>query len=345
MRRRRGIMGLNGGAGIPVITATATGNPLTFETDMIKPLKSLVIPFTPIQAAGTPSPDNILPISGWTGCEIGHSGENLITNYLHANVNSSGKVESHDTYDIALAPVQSGQKYKITGETSDSASGVYAFFRTKPAVNSTSYNGSRTVYNIENTDIITAPITGWIAVRTMRNVHTVSIEKAELLTVSWQTEAGTVYGGTLTLNEDESVDLLTTYVSRKISQIGVTKSTGTTEPWTHRFAIRYYVSGKGYDFGSPFDWYFDRFPKGNADRNYTAWRSSGIIYVYDNEVSTAQEFVTKWGDVQLVYSVNGYSRKSYHFDNVGQLIAFLGTNTIWTDTNGTNTATYLKHQS
>ena len=57
MRRRRGIMGLNGGAGIPVITATATGNPLTFETDLAKPLKSLVVPFTPVQDLhGMPNP-------------------------------------------------------------------------------------------------------------------------------------------------------------------------------------------------------------------------------------------------------------------------------------------------
>ena len=34
-------MGLNGGAGIPVIAATATGNPLTFETDMVKRLSTL----------------------------------------------------------------------------------------------------------------------------------------------------------------------------------------------------------------------------------------------------------------------------------------------------------------
>lgn len=36
---------------------------------------------------------------------------------------------------------------------------------------------------------------------------------------------------------------------------------------------------------------------------------------------------------------------NYHFTNVGKIITLNGINVIWTDTNGTNTATYLKHQS
>lgn len=39
------------------------------------PVKSLVVGIEPVQAgSGDPSPDNIRPITGWTGCVISHSG-------------------------------------------------------------------------------------------------------------------------------------------------------------------------------------------------------------------------------------------------------------------------------
>ena len=48
---------------------TAVGNPATFRTILEEPLK-LTIPFYPVQAAGTPSPDNVLPITGFDGVQI-----------------------------------------------------------------------------------------------------------------------------------------------------------------------------------------------------------------------------------------------------------------------------------
>lgn len=76
---------------------TATGNPLTFQTNLAKPLKSLLIPFTPIQASGTPSPSIVLPITGFSGVTVNRCGRNLFdknnqkTGYL---INSSGEEKS-----------------------------------------------------------------------------------------------------------------------------------------------------------------------------------------------------------------------------------------------------------
>lgn len=65
-------MGLAGKA----IEDTATGNPVTFETDLAKPLKSLVANFLPIQSGtGDPSPTNIRPITGWTGLDVMHGAD------------------------------------------------------------------------------------------------------------------------------------------------------------------------------------------------------------------------------------------------------------------------------
>ena len=67
---------LSGGAA--PVERTATGNPLTFETDLARPLKSLIANFLPVQSGtGDPSPTNIRPITGWTGLDVWHGGKNL----------------------------------------------------------------------------------------------------------------------------------------------------------------------------------------------------------------------------------------------------------------------------
>lgn len=63
---------------------TASGSIASFDTDMIAPLKECKVHFTPKQAEGTPSPDNILPISGWTELEIYTAGKNLFGAHTNA---------------------------------------------------------------------------------------------------------------------------------------------------------------------------------------------------------------------------------------------------------------------
>lgn len=71
------LMGAASGGG-KVVEDTATGNPLTFQTDLARPLKSLLIPFTPVQSGtGDPSPQNVRPIVPWDGLKVWHGGKNL----------------------------------------------------------------------------------------------------------------------------------------------------------------------------------------------------------------------------------------------------------------------------
>ena len=73
LRKLMAIRAATGGAA--AVEDTATGNPLTFLTDLAKPLKSLIANFLPVQASGTPSPDNILPITGWTEVNVYHGAD------------------------------------------------------------------------------------------------------------------------------------------------------------------------------------------------------------------------------------------------------------------------------
>jgi len=59
-------------------TKILSGNPLNFYTPRSQRIRSLKVYFSPKQeGGGTPSPDNIRPITGWTGVEVGHCGKNL----------------------------------------------------------------------------------------------------------------------------------------------------------------------------------------------------------------------------------------------------------------------------
>lgn len=67
---------LAGASGVKGVEETATGNPVTFLTDLAKPLKSLKANFIPIQSGtGDPSPTNIRPITGWTGLDVMHGAD------------------------------------------------------------------------------------------------------------------------------------------------------------------------------------------------------------------------------------------------------------------------------
>ena len=73
-----------------------------FTTDMRAPLKSMRCYFNPVQDAGVPSPDNVLPISGWSGLTVGHGTKNLLDPSLiiaEANMEKSGDVFQNTNVD------------------------------------------------------------------------------------------------------------------------------------------------------------------------------------------------------------------------------------------------------
>lgn len=102
----RRLMFVKAASGETLVEQTATGNPVTFETNVSKPLKSLTIPWTPTQSGtGDPSPDNVRPISGITGLTIYHSGADT----------------SNPTSYPVTFPAEAGTVY---GGTLDAVSGV-----------------------------------------------------------------------------------------------------------------------------------------------------------------------------------------------------------------------------
>lgn len=112
------LMVLGAMAGGKLVEDTATGNPLTFTTDKAKPLKSLLIPFSPQQeGTGDPSPQNIRSILPMNGLKVQQTGKNLFdkTNGTENFVWWEGQlaVGYNDFFASNKIPVVPGAKYTL----------------------------------------------------------------------------------------------------------------------------------------------------------------------------------------------------------------------------------------
>lgn len=89
--------------------------------------------------------------------EITEQTRNLIVDRIcNARVNSSGKIEVYEGYDVCIAPVEANEEYIKDGTTINCG-----FFSECPKIGDTTYNGERIMLSVPN---ITSPISGYIAV-------------------------------------------------------------------------------------------------------------------------------------------------------------------------------------
>lgn len=99
-----------------------TGNPVAFNTNVQKPLSGFTIPFLPVQSGtGDPSPENVRPISGWSGVTAWRTGVNLfdVTTYPFESgkwVNGNdGSISANASYKcIPAIPFEGFAGAKIT---------------------------------------------------------------------------------------------------------------------------------------------------------------------------------------------------------------------------------------
>ena len=71
---------------------SASGSLATFNTDLSAPLKEMKVHFSPVQASGTPSPDNVLPISGWDGVTV-YNGQTVVASITFPQTIYGGYVD------------------------------------------------------------------------------------------------------------------------------------------------------------------------------------------------------------------------------------------------------------
>ena len=134
---------------------TVTGNPAVFETDLSKPLKSLVANFLPVQSSGTPSPENVLPITGWTGLDVMHGADQTDYNTYPVTFPALGKnLFNKNDPDVKTGVWWNGNvltdgsynNYKASEKIPVVPGQAYYLNRTSQAQNAVCYFGSDSRY-------------------------------------------------------------------------------------------------------------------------------------------------------------------------------------------------------
>ena len=161
--------------------------------------------------------------------------------------------------------------------------------------------------------------------------------------ISWETEAGTVYGGTLTINEDGSVDLVSTMAATNLGSY----------TWVYS-ANGFFESGRNYSAANTKDKITIMCEVYKALKNQTyqtsvdktIWiaSSSPASYTYFRVRDTsfngdADALKTAMSGHYAIYLLK--TPTTYHLDSIAQISTIVGENNIWTDVNGTITLTYL----
>ena len=129
----------------PTEEVTVEGNPVTFESPFEQDAKSVVVSVKPIQAgSGTPSPENIRPISGTNEVEIEVSGKNIVNWNWNTFVSDPLRVTlKAGTYTLsASSALPTGNAY-IRGTKKD---GTYCSMAELGFGNTWSYSNTPGVY-------------------------------------------------------------------------------------------------------------------------------------------------------------------------------------------------------
>ena len=90
------------------LSHTVSGDIASFRTPSRVPIESLKFHFLPKQAAGTPSPENQIPIEGWTGLDGKRAGKNLahVVGYSATSVSSSSaQRQTKNSYGTTISTV------------------------------------------------------------------------------------------------------------------------------------------------------------------------------------------------------------------------------------------------
>ena len=192
-------------------TTAATVGPapiVTFDASAADiPLKQVVVDIEPVQAgSGDPSPDNVRPISGWTGCNVTRTGKNL----LDIDSVIPGAVDENTG---AVVPNTSNKVTPLIGcepDTTYIISGFVNGMRPKYYKSSAEYIGQATSTTL---DTFTTPAdchfmriqssnAAWNnAVNPQLELGSIATNyepyQGTVYPITFPTEAGTVYGGTL----------------------------------------------------------------------------------------------------------------------------------------------------
>ena len=329
-------------------TDIATGAIASFSDGAPVPVKDLTVAITPVQSgSGDPSPDNVRPISGWTGCNVTHTGKNLYNRttreagYISATgvVTTDGGVSVHS----ALIPVDEGKTYTFSGSTTTAGGNkrIHGYDENGQWVQQIDYISYAPIGAFSKSFVIPTGIK-YIKISMYGHDTDVMVENGsaatsyepyngETLTIDWTTPAGTVYGGTLdvvsgVLTVDMArVDLGTLIYSwQNGNKIAYTQLPNMAAPTTS--AER--AEGIICTAYKPSSTYLVN----ETMNDKSMLRYNGSIYIRDTSYSSGTAFAEGASGVYLVYELA--TPQTYQLSAL-EVSALLGNNNIFADTGDT----------
>lgn len=197
---------INGKA--PTVFSTTSGSIASFDNgadDM--PLKSCVVTIEPIQEGeGDPSPENVRPISGRTGLSLARCGKNLLDKSTYKFLSDSnivwGAVANNTLADGSLMLEAGTYVFSCSAR----ANGIYIANQTQNIL--TKYGATAITFTLSQKTPIKIMIyksdsssSELLGMNYQLEIGSTATDyepyKENTYTVNWETEAGTVYDGTL----------------------------------------------------------------------------------------------------------------------------------------------------
>lgn len=280
--------------------------------------------------------ENECPITGWDECSA-YLSDNAPATYIDGKYyNDSGNLANSDLtrYEEEYIPVAQGITYTFSFDgTATNRLRVHEYDSDKTRLRQiiSTPVSTTTISYVPSNDAKYIRLSYPIA---CGNIE-LYISKAQ---VSWQSTAGTVYGGNIVVNEDGSGALTATH---KIVDIGAATYTLNTvltgvDRWltTYSDAINWgfdYISLPSpsltsiYGVGSmnSLNTSYAKYRVGQFERSFYYYTPSGLY-------SSAAEFKAAMSGQQLLYKLA--TPLTYTFSNLTQLTTLLGTNNIWATT-------------
>lgn len=322
-----------------------------FTTDLKAPLKECKVYFSPVQSgSGTPSPNNVRPITGWTSLTTYYSGENLYipneNNKGYIKNNGTIVVDDHSTY-TDLIPVVAGDIYSfrcttlnVNGSTNRRLHGYDSSgnWVSQLKVVTTAKNTT------ENCNIIVTIPSGISYIRVSFRLGDTNprVAKENAYEVNWS-DSGTVYGG--------YVDLVRGDVVQIWKELNLSTTKWSYIASTNRFETPYLNDAdRTRDLITVIsDTYLSVVNQTGASFNTSIGDmamcfniSSGRPYIvlHDSRFTSAEELIGSFSDHQMFYKLA--EPIHYPVDPI-TLKTLRGTNNIWSSANGPIEVSYWTH--
>lgn len=357
---------------------TVSGGVANFSTDLVAPLKSCKVEFSPVQSGtGDPSPTNIRPITGWTGVNVIRCGKNLfdissypLENNYYINGNTGARAESTSnayacmTLFIPISNLQ-GKTVTLNKRPGGNNPGI-AFYSSNSAsafISGIKNNGATagTPWTFEiptnATHMRFSVPMGATEIQLELGTSSTAYEPFKPITtypISW-TDKGTVYGGHVDLVTGELAVtcFLYTFDSSNANTFSDFYGATGSKP---RIARYNFNMGIPYKEGDPQGVIMSdkalTYPNGmtqdgdNSKVPYVAMMSSNqgfqLVFPVSYNITTLQE-ARNWIINNPISMVFRYVTPHTYQLTPQQIKTLRDTNNIWSNANGNTTVKYWKH--